>query len=162
MEHSLKHYEFFDLDGTVICSLHRQNTLPDGSLDLARWIENNTPEKIMQDKLLPLANFWKRIQKMRNIKIVVCTARVIGEADIEFLKSHGLNCCEILSRPMGCNLPDWELKRNLLLGFFASRKIPASQWKRFNFYDDNLSVLKMVDSLGLNAYNSISLNKRVA
>ena len=67
----------FDLDGTVIDSSHRQNTLPDGSLDLAHWVENNTPEKILSDSLLPLA------EKMRSVRsatdtVAVITARVIG------------------------------------------------------------------------------------
>jgi hypothetical protein len=45
----------YDLDHTVIDSTHRQATLADGSLDLAHWIENNTPELIARDSLLPLA-----------------------------------------------------------------------------------------------------------
>ena len=34
----------FDLDGTTIDSSHRHATLPDGTLNLAKWIENSTPE----------------------------------------------------------------------------------------------------------------------
>ena len=46
----------FDLDGTTIDSSHRQNTLPDGSLNLDAWVRNNTPEKIARDSLLPMAS----------------------------------------------------------------------------------------------------------
>ena len=69
----------FDLDGTMIDSSHRQNTLADGSLDLDNWIANNTPEKIMADTLLPLASQWKAIDRNRH-SIVIMTARVIGDA----------------------------------------------------------------------------------
>ena len=53
----------FDLDHTVIDSSHRQLTREDGSLDLDNWIENCTHEKIMQDRLLPLASSFKRPQR---------------------------------------------------------------------------------------------------
>ena len=56
----------FDLDGTTIDSSHRQNTLPDGSLNLDAWVRNNTPEKIAADTLLPLAASWKTINRKRD------------------------------------------------------------------------------------------------
>jgi hypothetical protein len=37
----------YDLDHTLLDSSHRQATLPNGDLDLAHWIENSTPEKVM-------------------------------------------------------------------------------------------------------------------
>jgi FMN phosphatase YigB (HAD superfamily) len=74
----------FDLDGTTIDSSHRQNTLANGSLNLAHWIENNTPEKIAADSLLPMAESWKTINRQNN-QIVIMTARVIGKADFKFL-----------------------------------------------------------------------------
>ena len=39
----------YDLDHTVICSAHRQATLPNGDLDLAHWIENSTAELVARD-----------------------------------------------------------------------------------------------------------------
>ena len=44
----LMHF-IFDLDHAVIDSSHRQITRPDGSLDLAAWIKNNTRANIMRD-----------------------------------------------------------------------------------------------------------------
>ena len=52
---TIKNISIFDLDGTIIDSSHRQATLPDGTLNLAHWFENATPEKIFEDKVLPLA-----------------------------------------------------------------------------------------------------------
>ena len=77
----------FDLDGTVIDSSHRQNTRPDGSLDLAHWIENNTVDKILADSLLPLA---EKMREVRSDTVAVITARVIQDADLAFLKRHNL------------------------------------------------------------------------
>ena len=79
----------YDLDHTVIDSTHRAATLPNGSLDLAHWREHSTPELIAKDKLLPLAGHWK-IQRARGAEIVVCTARVMGDADYQYLADHGL------------------------------------------------------------------------
>ena len=79
----------FDLDGTVIDSSHRQNTLPDGSLDLAHWIENNTPEKILADSLLPLAEKMRSVRSVKDT-VAVITARVIQDADLAFMSRNGL------------------------------------------------------------------------
>ena len=72
----------FDLDGTVIDSSHRQNTRPDGSLDLAQWIENNTPEKILADSLLPLA------EKMRGVNREMDTVAIITAELCKMLILH--------------------------------------------------------------------------
>ena len=77
----------FDLDHTVIDSSHRQITRPDGSLDLAAWIKNNTRANIMRDTLLPLAAQWRLADK-KGATIVICTARVMGAHDFDFLASH--------------------------------------------------------------------------
>ena len=152
----------FDLDHTVIDSTHRQLTKPDGTLDLAHWIENNTPEKIAADSLLPLADFWKAHQMSAQNEIVVCTARVFGAADAQFLDDHGLYADAILSRPMGDNSPDWMLKERLLREY---ARTTGRSWVRFcrtaEMFDDNKAVLKMVDYHGITAYNAISLNKEM-
>ena len=79
----------FDLDGTTIDSSHRQNTLPDGSLNLDAWIRNNTPEKILADSLLPLAEKMRGVNREMDT-VAVITARVMQDADLAFLKLNGL------------------------------------------------------------------------
>ena len=88
----------FDLDHTVIDSSHRQLTKADGSLDLDHWIANNTRAKIMADSLLPLATQWRKAYA-KGSEIVVCTARVIGQDDRDFLAMNGLRYHAMLSRP---------------------------------------------------------------
>ena len=135
----------FDLDGTAIDSTHRQNTLADGSLNLAKWQENNTPEKIALDTLLPLGKQWSN---GLNKKIAIITARVLGDADYKFLKDNNLRYDFIYSRYAGNDMPDAQLKR-LALYKLAKDMGKSMQWLR-NFaviYDDNLSVLRMATKL---------------
>jgi hypothetical protein len=152
----------YDLDHTVIDSSHRQATLADGSLDLAHWIENNTPEKIARDSLLPLAKEMRENFK-RGAEIVVCTARVLQDADYEFLRDHGLHAHAILSRPMGDSTPDWLLKDKMLRQY--ARRCGIS-WARLCatsvMLDDNANVIVHLNNRGLTVYDAIQLNKAVA
>jgi hypothetical protein len=152
----------FDLDHTVIDSSHRQSTLPCGSLDLAHWIENNTPEKIAKDTLLPLATVWKNARKSGET-IGVCTARVLQNADYKFLADNGLHCDFILSRPMGDSTGDAELKKRLLNNYAKANSKTLDQFVQGiqAFFDDNKNVLKMLDSIGVKAYNALELNGKV-
>ena len=153
----------FDLDHTVIDSSHRQITLADGSLDLNNWIENCTKEKIMADKLLPLADHWKTAAVYPWNEVVVCTARVMGEHDHAFLALHGLKAAAILSRPLGDCSGDADLKERLLRQYASDT---GRSWARFCLsavmYDDNESVVKMAYLNNIDAYNAISLNKKMA
>ena len=74
----------FDLDGTVIDSSHRALANADGSINLDHWRENSTAKMIAKDKLLPLAEGWRSIDRSRH-QIVVMTARVMGMVDYTFL-----------------------------------------------------------------------------
>ena len=148
----------FDLDHTVIDSSHRQITRPDGSLDLEAWVRNNTRANIMRDTLLPLATQWKRADR-KGATIVICTARVMGTHDYEFLVNHGLRWDACLSRPIGNSVGDAELKERLLQRYAATR--PMS-WARFCAtsiaFDDNKNVLKMLENIGISAWDAVELN----
>jgi len=153
----------FDLDGTAIDSTHRQNTLPDGSLNLAKWQENNTPEKIALDTLLPLGEQWSG---GLNKKIAIITARVLGDADYKFLKDNNLRYDFIYSRKAGDDTPDAALKR-LALYKLASDMGKSMKWLQSFavIYDDNLSVLRMASKLKLlnvdaTLYNQSQLLKK--
>jgi len=152
----------YDLDHTVIDSRHRQATLPNGDLDLAHWIENSTPEKVAADKLLPLAGHWK-IQRARGAEIVVCTARVMGEADYRYLADHGLTWDAMLSRNEGDRTADADLKLAALRNYAASAGI---SWRRFCMFsvmlDDNKNVIDLLTRAGLRVYNALELNARAA
>ena len=151
----------YDLDHTVIDSTHRQATLADGSLDLAHWIENNTPEKIARDSLLPLAKQMRENFK-RGAEIVVCTARVLQCADYEFLREHGLRAHAILSRPMGDNTSDHLLKERLLREYARKRGISWARFCKFStMLDDNQNVIAHLTGLGLWIYDAVPFNERL-
>ena len=151
-------YFIFDLDHTIIDSSHRQSYLPDGSLDLVHWRENSTAEKVAQDTLLPLARVMASAHNV-NIRIIVCTARVMASADYYFLQQHGLFADYILSRPEGDTSGDAQLKIRLLNDFVQSQGI---SWKRFIqgavMFDDNQTVIKALKSIGLNVVDAVQTN----
>jgi hypothetical protein len=140
----------FDLDGTVLDSSHRHATLADGSLDLAHWIENNTPEKIAQDSLLPLVGVWYEAKNNGSI-IGVCTARVLQDADYAFLADNGLEFEFCLSRKLGDNSGDADLKENLLREYARSKNVQFDKFCQSIdlFLDDNLNVLKRLETLSI-------------
>tara|TARA_B100001063_G_C16394253_1_gene371668 strand:- start:90 stop:566 length:477 start_codon:yes stop_codon:yes gene_type:complete len=154
------HY-IFDLDHTVIDSSHRQHTKADGSLDLDNWIENCTKEKIMADKLLPLADLM-RSAYARKHNVIICTARVLSVWDHVFLADNNLRAHAILSRKLGDTRKDDDMKRDLLLKHFKSLKIPVARWTRNAvFYDDNQGVLDMAKQLGIITRDAVKLNKQL-
>ena len=152
----------FDLDHTVIDSSHRQITKADGSLDLDNWIANCTREKIMADKILPLASMMRDLSAYPDSRILVCTARVMAKWDHVFLAAHNLTADAILSRPLGCTDSDADLKENLLREYCSENGL---SWARFSrnacIYDDNLSVLNRLDSIGIAGYNAVTLNAQL-
>ena len=148
----------FDLDHTVIDSSHRQLTRADGTLDLDNWIANCTAEKINQDKLLPLARLMRSAYSNGH-HVVICTARVLSIHDHCFLADNNLRANYILSRALGDNRADAEMKRDLLINYFASKNVPLARWTRNAvFYDDNDAVLSMARDLGITAKNAIQIN----
>ena len=152
-------YVIFDLDATVIDSSHRQITLPDGSLDLRAWKKNSTYSKVMRDSLLPLAKHWKTIQEKKNVYIAVITARVMADADYDYLRFKRLKADKIMSRAFFDHRPDHIMKRQKILTWLFDNNI--KNWSDVTFYDDNKNVLQMLLDLGINAKDSIKINRKL-
>ena len=154
----MNRFKIWDLDGTVIDSSHRYSTLANGDIDLPRWIADNTRANIEQDKLLPLAELMKSNYRQGDI-VIICTARVLGVWDHVYLADKGIKANFILSRAIGDNRGDAEMKRQKLLALFADLKIPFARWTRnATFYDDNQGVLNMAEKLGIRTRNAVQLN----
>ena len=157
----MNRYKIWDLDGTVIDSSHRYSTLPNGDIDLPRWIADNTRENIERDSLLPLARLMRSNYRQGDT-VIICTARVLGVYDHCFLADHGIKAQFILSRAIGDNRGDAELKRQKLLALFADLKIPFSRWSKSAWlYDDNQGVLNMAEKLGIRTRNAVQLNLKL-
>ena len=153
-------YVIFDLDATVIDSSHRQITKADGSLDLDAWKANSTYDAVMRDSLLPLARHWKALQEKKNVFIAICTARVLANADMDYLKFKGLKADQIMSRAFFDHRPDHLMKRTKILAFMQKHKITNPS--KITFYDDNQNVLGVLDALGVTARDSIKINQELS
>lgn len=151
----MKHH-IFDLDGTVICSKHRQKLKANGDLDLAHWIANRADRSLVfADRLLPLANFWMSLQSYGSAPSI-CTSRVVSDLEHEYLDANGLQFEHFLHRAEGDMRGDADYKvariRDLLdrTGWQASLT---------TLYDDHAGVREAVKrELGLKVLNPIPLN----
>ena len=144
----------WDLDHTVIDSSHRQLTRDDGSLDLDHWIENCTRRKIMRDSLLPLVHEMRR-RYQAGERIVICTARVMGRYDYQFLLVNNIPFDYILSRPKTSKERDAELKARQLTRLFARIRVRPRDVEMF---DDNDGVLEAISAIGVKCHDAKRLN----
>lgn len=159
-------YVIFDLDGTVIDSEHRKAALPDGSLDLAHWFENNTPEKIALDGLLPLADSMRQIYAAGHT-VIVCTARSIETPEIqaahdEFFAKNNIPFHVFLNREPGNMESDASLKVRLLEDYFKAEGYSCAREATPIMFDDNLKVISAMMEIGITCFNAIKYNQRLA
>ena len=150
----------FDLDHTLIDSTHRALTLPDGTLDLKHWRDNCTRKQIMRDRLLPLGvNLVSSGLFGAGDQVIACTARVMGKADFDYLRSHGLRFDYILSRPEGNDLPDYKLKEKMLRRYAILRRIPfARLMKTAVFWDDQSRIRDHFEAFGCRTFDPATIN----
>ena len=151
----IKQITIFDLDGTTIDSDHRQATLPNGNLDLKHWFKNATAEKIFDDKVLPLAQEIRRRNKKGDYTII-CTARNLQYADLEFMMQEGILADKVISRPKGNMENDAKLKRKQLNSFLSLK-----QFKNANkvMFDDNSQVRSELRQIGISVLHPNKYNK---
>lgn len=144
--------KIYDLDGTLINSLHRYRTDSSGKrIDLNHWIKNDIPAKIMQDSFLDLIK-WLRVDLVRkDTYVVFATARacIENDANYRFLAYHGI-------------MPDKFIHRQGRLDQRGGAELkiaaikPLLNLKQFNnatvhVFEDNISYLTdMVHALGDN------------
>lgn len=153
----------FDLDHTTIDSSHRSHTLPDGSLNLAAWRDNSTPEMIALDRLLPLGEQWRDIPSEFRGQIAIITARVMGAADLQYLDNNGLRYDFLYSRNEGDEMPDDMLKKIMLHRLARDMGVSMVWLQNFAwFFDDNENVLKMGSNLGITMVNSTIYNQEAS
>ena len=134
----IKNIQIYDMDGTIVCSMHRFKTTPEGKIDLAYWIENSTPEKIANDSLLPLAEKYQADIANPETYVVIATARIMKKADYDFVKNVLGSPNKIVSRKMGENTKGADMKI-AGLRFLKNLKQFANVPK--TFYEDNKDYL---------------------
>lgn len=125
----------FDLDQTVVDSLHRTPKTADGKVDLVKYVSLQTKENIYKDKILPLG--FDMREKFKNFYVIVCTARVMTKADYEFLQDNTLYYHEIYERG---NVPEeWAKMGDAEYKMHCLKKFKNLQ---YTFYDDSDEVIE--------------------
>jgi len=137
----IKRISIYDMDGTVVCSMHRYKTTEDNKIDLAYWRENEY--KAMEDSLLPLAAQYHAELNDPECFVIIATARILHYHDHQFINTVLGKPDHIISRKMsdtrsGGLLKILGLKKLFSLKQFSKVKDTAV------FYEDNTSYLKAV------------------
>ena len=138
----IKKVSIYDMDGTIVCSLHRYRTIVDENgerIDLGYWRENEY--RALDDSLLPLAEQYKKDLKDESCFVIIATARVLRSPDYTFIDSVLGNPDYIISRNDGDNISGGKLKINGLAKFFNLKPFKDAE---FTFYEDNTNYLKAV------------------
>jgi len=145
----------FDLDGTVIDSSQRQgDTLDD-------WRRMNTPDNIAKDSRLPL------FDQMRDAindgqDVIICTSRVMGLDDFQWLADNGIDNVTILCRDSNDNRNCGFFKLSLLNDYAKSLGLA---WGRFTrnclMFDDSPDVQNTLRSVGLRVIDPVNYNQNL-
>jgi hypothetical protein len=132
----------YDMDGTIVCSLHRYRTIVDDNgerIDLDYWRQNEY--RAMDDNLLPLASQYRADLLDENTFVIIATARVLRDADNKFITDILGEPDYIISRMDGDSTSGGKLKIAGLTKFFNLKPFANAE---FTFYEDNTTYLKAV------------------
>ena len=136
----IKNVAIYDMDGTIVCSLHWYRTDESGNkIDLQYWRDNE--HKAYSDSLLPLAEQYKADLNNPYTFVIIATARVIRSEDMRFIKDKLGMPNHIISRNDGDNISGGLLKIRGLQKFFNLKQFKNAAW---TFYEDNTAYLKTV------------------
>lgn len=138
----IKRVSIYDMDGTIVCSLHRYRTIVTDSgekIDLQYWRDNS--DLAMDDSLLPMSAQYRADLQDENCYVVIATARVMGEKDWRFVREILGEPDYFISRKEGDTQSGGTLKISGLAKFF---NLVTFKDAEFTFYEDNVSYLKAV------------------
>mgnify|MGYP000919515991 FL=1 len=136
---AIKRVQVYDMDGTLVCSLHRYRTIDNVRIDLQYWLDN--AHLAMDDTLLPLAEQYKRDLQDEETFVIIATARVMGAADWQFVRDVLGMPDYFISRKPGDSRSGGLLKIKSLQKFFNLKPFANAE---VTFYEDNVQYLKAV------------------
>lgn len=136
----IKRISIWDMDGTIVCSLHRYRTI-DNKIDLQYWRDNEY--RAMDDTLLPLADQYKADLIDNECFVIIATARVLKKPDINFIDNILGKPDYIISRKPDDNRSGGLLKVLGLKKLFALKQFSKVKDNAV-FYEDNMSYLRTV------------------
>lgn len=146
----------FDLDETVINSLHRTPNNPDGTLNLDAYRAKHNRKNVFKDSLLPLARVMRKAKKA-GYHIVILTARDMAKFDYDYLKFHKLDADLILSR----NIAD-KAHYNFSDGDYKAHFIKMHNLEHGIMIDDSPKVKTALRAIGMPVLCAHKLNARLA
>jgi hypothetical protein len=135
---AIKRIAIYDMDGTIVCSMHRYRTIGD-KIDLAYWRENEY--RAMGDSLLPLAKQYQADLADNECYVIIATARVMHDADFQFVNEILGKPDYLISRNEGDSISGGLLKIRGLTKFFNLKNFRNAAAV---FYEDNATYLKTV------------------
>ena len=137
---AIKRIQIYDMDGTIVDSLHRYKTLDCGTkIDLQYWRDNEY--RAYDDSLLPLAEQYQKDLADPECYVIIATARIIRDTDMRFIKDKLGMPDYIISRKENDNRSGGELKIKGLQRFFNLKNFKNAVAV---FYEDNTAYLKKV------------------
>lgn len=137
---AIKRIQIYDMDGTIVDSLHRYKTLDCGTkIDLQYWRDNEY--RAYDDSLLPLAEQYQKDLADPECYVIIATARIIRNEDMRFIKDKLGMPDYIISRKENDNRSGGELKIKGLQRFFNLKNFKNAVAV---FYEDNTAYLKKV------------------
>ena len=145
----------FDLDGTVINSSHRLGD----SLD--DWRRLNTASNIAADSCLPL--FDQMLDAINdNLDVIICTSRVMGKYDFQWLQANGVEGVTILCRDANDDRHCGFFKLALLHDYAKSLGMTWARFRRTSMmFDDSRDVQNTLRSVGLRVIDPLNYNLNI-
>jgi hypothetical protein len=137
----MKRVAIYDMDGTIVCSLHRYKTI-DNKIDLQYWRENE--HRAMNDSLLPLAEQYKKDLADNDCFVIIATARILHKPDMMFIETVLGKPDHIISRKENDSRSGALLKVLGLNKLFSLKQFSKIKSDMIIFYEDNVSYLKAV------------------
>lgn len=138
---TVKRVAVYDMDGTIVCSMHRYRTIIGADnierIDLQYWRDNEY--RAGDDSLLPLAEQYKRDLQDENCYVIIATARVINTPDRVFIRDSLGKPDALISRAANDTRSGGLLKVLGLQKYYNA--FATAEWV---FYEDNAAYLKTV------------------
>ena len=137
----MKRIAIYDMDGTIVCSLHRYKTMND-KIDLQYQRENE--HRASDDSLLPLAEQYRTDLADNDCFVIIATARILNEPDLQFIDTKLGKPDYIISRGKNDSRSGALLKVLGLKKLFCLKQFAKIGSDMIVFYEDNVSYLKAV------------------
>jgi hypothetical protein len=150
----------FDLDETVINSLHRTPNFPDGTLNLAAYIANHTPENVAKDTLLPLAATMQRAIA-EGYTVVILTARDMHACDYEFLREKKISPDFIFSRDQCKSKSHYAMRDGAYKAYWFYLMPKHLTRNHCIMFDDAKPVKQAMRKLGVTCLCAHKVNKKI-